>query len=101
MLIACPECSKEISDTAPSCPHCGHRSRVPRQRIIYIILAIVFGLLGIHDLYIGRWQRTLGFLALLFVVSPATHGGGIVIAYAWIVAECVTMKTDAEGHALL
>lgn len=23
MLITCPECSKEISDKAPSCPHCG------------------------------------------------------------------------------
>jgi len=22
-LINCPECAKEISDTAPSCPHCG------------------------------------------------------------------------------
>lgn len=23
MLIKCPECSKDISDLAPSCPHCG------------------------------------------------------------------------------
>jgi hypothetical protein len=23
MMISCPECSKEISDAAPSCPHCG------------------------------------------------------------------------------
>lgn len=22
-LIACPECSKEVSDSAPSCPNCG------------------------------------------------------------------------------
>lgn len=22
-LIACPECAREISDRAPSCPHCG------------------------------------------------------------------------------
>ena len=23
-LISCPECGKQISDTAPSCPHCGY-----------------------------------------------------------------------------
>ena len=22
-LIACPDCSREVSDKAPSCPHCG------------------------------------------------------------------------------
>ena len=24
MLINCPECKKEVSDSAPSCPHCGY-----------------------------------------------------------------------------
>ena len=23
-LISCPECGKQISDTTPSCPHCGY-----------------------------------------------------------------------------
>ena len=23
-LIKCPECGKEVSDTAPSCPNCGY-----------------------------------------------------------------------------
>lgn len=23
-LINCPECGKEVSDTAPRCPNCGH-----------------------------------------------------------------------------
>lgn len=23
-LISCPECGKQISDTAPACPHCGY-----------------------------------------------------------------------------
>ncbi len=23
-LIICPDCHKEISDKAPTCPHCGH-----------------------------------------------------------------------------
>lgn len=24
-LIKCPECSHEVSDTAPTCPHCGYQ----------------------------------------------------------------------------
>ena len=30
-LIACPECKKQVSDTAPMCPHCG--LQVPRQPV--------------------------------------------------------------------
>jgi hypothetical protein len=32
-LIACHECGKEISDTAPACIHCGHQrtNSVPRS----------------------------------------------------------------------
>jgi hypothetical protein len=26
-LILCPECNREVSDTAPSCPHCGYTLR--------------------------------------------------------------------------
>ena len=25
MLITCPECSKDVSDSAELCPHCGYR----------------------------------------------------------------------------
>lgn len=34
-LITCPECGREISDTAQACPHCGHpillSSKIPQQ----------------------------------------------------------------------
>ena len=28
-LIKCPECNKEVSDTAETCPHCGYRFKKP------------------------------------------------------------------------
>ncbi len=31
MLIKCQECSREISDTAPACPHCGYQLRKPAR----------------------------------------------------------------------
>ena len=44
-LIKCPECQKDISDTAVSCPNCGHRLKTmfnqTRNIIITIIVVIV------------------------------------------------------------
>ena len=69
-LIRCPDCDKEVSDQARSCPNCGHpiaKQRPQRVRtaedsaltrnrglgdiiifapIVIIILVIVFALLG-------------------------------------------------------
>ena len=100
MLINCPECQKEISDTAPTCPGCGAFHRHVRHRHIYIMLALLLGCLGIHDIYIGRWQRTIVFVAL-FLLNFVASGVGLFFACTWIIAECFTMKTDAEGHPLL
>lgn len=38
MLIKCPECSKQISDAAPSCPHCGieFASKAENSKIVTI-----------------------------------------------------------------
>lgn len=30
-LVSCPECAREISDSAPSCPGCGHSTRTQRS----------------------------------------------------------------------
>ena len=50
-LINCPECGKEISDTADVCIHCGYKlktkaqSNVQRRRKPWIIPAIIGGVL--------------------------------------------------------
>ena len=41
-LISCPECSKEISDKAQSCPHCGHPINNTNSKYRIIIV-------GYHD----------------------------------------------------
>ena len=56
-LINCPECNKEISDTAKNCPNCGCKInqgkyifRILNNTIIFIfsiILDIVVGIIGI------------------------------------------------------
>lgn len=32
-LIKCPECGKEISDTAKNCPNCGYRIKRPKNNV--------------------------------------------------------------------
>ena len=70
MLIPCPACKKQISDTAPACPQCGHtltaadkeylvnRASAQNQKIaqteksclagclIFILLSIIIGLIS-------------------------------------------------------
>lgn len=51
MKINCPECGKEISDTAVNCPHCGYNLKAmsPKSfKLIFIILmcVVVFGIFG-------------------------------------------------------
>lgn len=51
-LIKCPECGKEISDAAKSCPNCGHPVKIGngnKKSIITIlsILVVVVAIIGI------------------------------------------------------
>lgn len=41
-MIKCPECEKEISDTAKLCPHCGYKIKSPlkKGKALHIILAM-------------------------------------------------------------
>ena len=59
-LIKCPECGKEISDQAPSCPHCG------------VVLKKAF---SISDIPTGAWFAIviviLGIFTY-FLISPYT-----------------------------
>lgn len=34
-LIKCPECQKEVSDTAETCPHCGYRLKPAKRQTTY------------------------------------------------------------------
>lgn len=54
MLIRCPECDREVSDQAKSCPHCGHPLQTPatspaavpeRKRRAPVFLVIALGAL--------------------------------------------------------
>lgn len=85
-LIKCPECGQEISDKAPTCPHCGaplaknvYRDPVDgafengpsgKSRGVCAILAILLGDLGIHYFYMGKPLPGIVFLLTCWSTIP-------------------------------
>jgi RNA polymerase subunit RPABC4/transcription elongation factor Spt4 len=43
MLVACPECKKEISEDAGSCPQCGYRKGNTAMVVFGVLLAVLLG----------------------------------------------------------
>ncbi len=64
----------------------------PRKRLVALLLALFFGYLGIHRLYVGKWVT-----ALIWFLT-----GGIV-GIGWVV-DCILILLgsfrDKEGLAL-
>jgi TM2 domain/GYF domain 2/Uncharacterised protein family UPF0547 len=62
-LISCPDCERNVSQNAQSCPHCGHSFFRP-SRSTAIALAWLLGGFGIHKFYLRRPSD--GIAALMF-----------------------------------
>lgn len=63
----CANCGKNMSESAPVCPHCGHPNSVKsgkKSKVVFVLLALFLGGLGIHRMYISDWG--LGIVYLLF-----------------------------------
>jgi TM2 domain-containing membrane protein YozV len=74
-------------NTAPS---------APKSKTLFIVLAILFGHLGIHNFFIGNTKR--GVIQLL--VSLLTCGIGAIPMWIWALIEAFTVKQDAQGVQL-
>lgn len=87
-LIRCPECGKEISDRAFSCPNCGYviprKVRGSNNKYVALLLCIFFGWCGAQRFYEGNYMMgylyafTFGFLGIGWIydiVRIATRPG--------------------------
>ena len=90
----CPNCAKELSDQAISCPNCGHpiqqktaasagKPVSPKSRLAALLFCIFLGGLGVHRFYVGKVGTGV---AMIFTL------GGLGI---WILIDLITIATGS------
>jgi len=80
-LISCPECRKEISDAARSCPHCGYElKKAPVTQVRCTPLSAgTYHISGIFWAAGGMIMCLGGFLFLPLGILPIIFGGAMII----------------------
>ncbi|HKO22323.1 MAG TPA: TM2 domain-containing protein [Candidatus Eisenbacteria bacterium] len=116
-LIACPDCGKQVSSEAVSCPECarpiragfarppGHATtergpepllvRTQKSRGSFIALGLFLGCFGIHNFYAGYHGKGAAQLATTLILGWVVVG--FVITAIWALIEVITVREDAQG----
>ena len=66
-----------------------------KSRVVYIVLALIFGLLGVHNFYAGRTGS--GIAQLLLTLTIGWLAVPIVIVAIWVLVEILSVNTDGRG----
>lgn len=86
--------------SAPTTPSRTTVARSTRVRSIYIILGILFGYLGFHNLYAGYHKAGLAQFFLSLVLGAFTAGFGIFVTWIWALLDICSVTTDAENRKM-
>lgn len=120
-LIKCPECGKEISDQALSCPQCGFVNPAKTARVTVVapppipsptqatsaaaIWSLVLGILGLAVCVIGIPGVICGHLALSRIKSSqgklrgrGLATGGLITGYLGIIIGTVGLISMGAAH---
>lgn len=68
-----------------------------KSRGAYIVLALFFGCLGVHNFYAGYNGRGAAQLIITLLTGCA---GGFVLTAIWAFIECIVIDTDAGGRRM-
>jgi TM2 domain-containing membrane protein YozV len=103
----CLFCGEVIPDSAMKCVHCGEYldgrvvrgGLLPKSRGIYIILGLLFGTLGIHNFYAGRYgvgaaQCILTVLLCWTYIVP-------FLVVIWALVELFVQREDGAGNPMV
>ena len=119
MARFCTNCGNELEEYHHCCPNCGNavkntskpstnsysESNTNRSKVIAGLLGIFLGGLGVHNFYLGYYQKGLIQLLCTLFLSKLTFG---VVGFAmavWGLVEGIQILTgsinvDAQGNPL-
>ena len=72
--------------------------KTQKSRGVYIIFALFFGLLGIHNFYAGRYA--FGIMQMLITLILGWFVVGLFISGIWAIIDCFAVSTDGDGHPM-
>ena len=95
-LIKCPECGREISDKALSCPACGYQVNKTNKIKVYVnVIPIILGIFSIFWGYSSMMVSINGYLGIWNNVREFMYGitvlmaGGLSIFSIFIKISCI------------
>jgi len=96
----CTECGNEINDNAVVCLSCGcQTSNVSDSqglsRVVYVLLAWFFGLLGVHNFVAGYTGKGVAQLAITLVTGVLIFP--LFAVGLWVIIEMITVTKSADG----
>jgi len=93
--VRCPACDNVCQvPSAQGVPaHAGPQARC--QRVVYILLGIFLGALGIHNFVAGHHGR--GVAQLLITIFTGWLIIPLFAVWIWVIVEIITTTHDADG----
>ncbi len=112
----CQYCKTLLPSGTKYCPNCGAAVQQQvtsaecensKSRLIYVLLAIFLGRLGIHNFYIGYHEKAITQIVIFLLPSilwdvddnPIPILARIAV-YIWNIVEIFTVKADAAGRPM-
>jgi TM2 domain-containing membrane protein YozV len=89
-LINCPECKKEISDTANKCPICGYVIRPARKWSPGVAAVLSLVIPGAGQLYQGRVLAGLLWFVIVILGYVILIIPGLILHLACIISAAMT-----------
>ena len=66
---------------------------IQKDRVIYVLLAVFLGSLGIHNFFAGYKRNGL----IQLIVTVVTCGFAALVMWIWAIIEACTVTKDADG----
>jgi TM2 domain-containing membrane protein YozV len=67
--------------------------------LVYALLGVFLGFIGLHNFYARNWLT--GLLQLLLSLATYLLGFGIIVPWLWALVEAVVVRKDGNGIEMI